>query len=367
MALERNIGIIGSVPVSTTATDGSLPEHERILQETVQAGLIKTFTFMLKEPDGRDFNPQDGSPGEFTLTLNPQSLTRVQPGKNAITETMLGHWADSIGLAAPRWDIKGNFGYYRKFKPFTEEETDGYQAFMEFNNFVRTYFDENKRRTLESDSNIDLIQMWFIDWEDNDYWVIEPTGMPEKQRTSARPLFRDYVFGFVGLKDLLREGDRDQDNLTKQIDEERDRRIEIVADVLDQENARIKAILEGVEATGLTELIITRINVVSALIDDFAEGVQEIFDQTIGALTEVISSIDGTVESLVGLARAADPNLEIADLIDSLRQTKCGFVTLVSYPEVFEDGLENNLASLEALYTNSGCSSTIPTPKPELF
>jgi hypothetical protein len=356
-------------------------EFEPVLTaKTIQAESVRLYTFRLMEANGQKFEP---TRFDITLVLNPESLAKTQQAKNAITETQFGQWVDTLGLAAPRWTISGNFGFKRKIKPFTTEITDGLQATLDFEEMVRTYFRENRKRALGAEVK-PLLQLWFLDWADDDFWVIEPEGMPEKTIENNRPNIHQYRFSFVGIRDLLRDGEqRERDEINDNLFN-RQNRMDGLKGSLSVQLARLAgsddpAILDELALAGFAEdlngeseregwgaEVIDAIDETIDFIQETKDSIDDVVDSTIGEVQRIADKIDTAIEVLEESVRAADPRFLFADLIDTFRQVKCGLGALMAFPEGFEEAYKARLDALRGLFVDSGCSSTLISEVPPL-
>jgi len=345
------------------------------------AQLVAFYTFQLREPNGNKFEPDQN---DITLVLNPQSLTRTQAAKNAVTETQTGRWVDQLGLAGPRWSMQGHFGFKKKFKPFTTDITDGYVAFFDFFRMVQRYFDENRDRALQTPGTTDLLQMWFFDWEDGDFWQIEPDGLPEKSRNQNRPVIREYSFNFIGIRDLTRDSDRSTtDEIATTLNNRAKRMVGLegsltrqlarLAGTLDPE---IEAELAGdglatnlaneAKTEGWSDTVIQTIADTTAWITKTKGTYTEKVNSSISEVQDIADQIDAANAELEGLERATDPRFLTADLIDTFNQVNCGIGALLTFPEAFSESYVEKLDAIRGQFRNSGCSSTLVNSDPSL-
>lgn len=181
----------------------------------------RAYTFLLREQDGLPFGydvQRNGQmflqSGELTLFVNPEELVKERPARVSVNQTPNGAWVDSFGLGLPRWIIKGTTGW--KARRWNSGETnwrvgaimDGYMAYHAFADLIETYYTENRRRALEAAKSggirLPLLRLVFRDHTDDEWWEIEPEGLPSKVRSKNRPLMIDYLFRFTGITDLKR-------------------------------------------------------------------------------------------------------------------------------------------------------------------
>lgn len=144
--------------------------------------------------------------GQLTLDIAPEELTREQGSRTTITQTPHGHWTDSFGAAIPRWTLRGTTGWRIRTASdeigTTDGFVDGYTMYHLFFDMIRAYLDENQSRGVEAFQAgrilRPLIRLIFHDHVDDEWWQIEPDGLPTKRRSSNRPLMYEYDFKFSG-------------------------------------------------------------------------------------------------------------------------------------------------------------------------
>ena len=151
--------------------------------------------------------------GEFTMFLAPEELTREQEARNTVTQTPHGAWTDSFGSGLVKWSMRGTTGWKARTAhngvtaPIDGRE-DGYTAFHVFSEMIGVYLNENQARAVESFKAgrilRPLLQLVFHDHADDEWWVIEPDGLPIKRRSTTRPLMYEYEFRFTGTADMSR-------------------------------------------------------------------------------------------------------------------------------------------------------------------
>ena len=149
--------------------------------------------------------------GEYTMFLAPEELTREQDARNTVTQTPHGAWTDSFGAGLVKWSLRGSTGWRARTAnngvtaPIDGRE-DGYTAFHVFSELINVYLNENQARAIEAFKSgrilRPLLVLVFHDHADDEWWSIEPDGLPTKRRSTNRPLLYDYEFRFTGTRDL---------------------------------------------------------------------------------------------------------------------------------------------------------------------
>jgi len=190
---------------------------------TELATVTRIFSLFLFEVNGKTKQPytvlRNGQgvrfSGGLTFFVNPQDLAKDQPARNHVTRTPHGHWVDSFGLDLPKWTLRGVTGW--RARPWDEGEIgsrgldspdrlmDGYLAYHALHDLLQTYFDENQERTIlaaRTGTPQPLLRLYFRDHHDDDYWIVEPDGVPTKRRSKDQALWINYELRFTGLQDL---------------------------------------------------------------------------------------------------------------------------------------------------------------------
>lgn len=124
-----------------------------------------------------------------TLLLNPQNLSQTETSKSSVTQTLGGAYVVDFGSGLPVVTISGTTGYRQRYNA-DGELRDGYEEFMHFRNQVHRKFVET------NDPNY---QMFWYNWEDEEYWCIQPSTF-RLQRSVSEPLLYRYDFSFTCLK-----------------------------------------------------------------------------------------------------------------------------------------------------------------------
>ena len=182
---------------------------------TKRAAEHRLYLFRLLEPTGEPHPfrvTRNGESlqmtGELSLLLPPQELTKEHHARSSVQQTPHGYWVDDFGMGLPKWTLRGTMGFHAKSGFGTigpSSVLDGYSGYHAFTDLIEEYFNENRRRAASAATGQGLqglLRLEFIDTYDDDVWVIQPEGLPTKQRSiSHNPIIR-YDFKFTGLEDL---------------------------------------------------------------------------------------------------------------------------------------------------------------------
>jgi hypothetical protein len=231
------------------------------------------------------------------LQLNPQQFSLREPFATAITPTQGGgKIVESRGQIIKIGNISGTTGYLPPQKPLAERAvvpTDsstrgqlvpnpdgldlrqgvrsGFYMFHRLRHLFRRY--GYLRRLGRTD-----VQMFFMDFKDDDFWRIEPEDFA-LQRSSRKPFSYDYSIGFRCLEQM--EGSTFQADQTDDLFAARQDKLRSLPPWQDTEQAAIAAIQR-----------LTR----AQLTDPRQAGAIQRFSQMLSAGLAYINKISGTIQ-----------------------------------------------------------------------
>lgn len=147
-------------------------------------------TATLKKNYHQTFEVRKGSVTitRHTLLLNPQSLSQAEQSRSSVTQTLGGAYVTDFGSALPQVTIGGTTGYKQRYNDDAELR-DGYEEFIHFRNEVYRKFVET--------NDPDYTMFWY-NWEDEEYYQIQPTSFRLQKSVSEALLYR-YEFAFTCL------------------------------------------------------------------------------------------------------------------------------------------------------------------------
>ena len=135
---------------------------------------------------------------KYRLQLNPQSITQSEPFSINIIPTQTGVASEHQGFVTKDLVISGTTGIL-PFKsvsgppvngiiPQMPQKT-GYQEFLDFRNFIRSYAE---LKTIVGNEKVKLL---YKNFKDNEFWYVEPLKF-EGNRNKDRPFLYDYNVQF---------------------------------------------------------------------------------------------------------------------------------------------------------------------------
>lgn len=126
-----------------------------------------------------------------TLLLNPDDMAQDEPARANVTETLGGAFVTDFGKGIPTVTISGTTGY-RQRKTAEGRTFDGFEEFIHFRTRVYRGFIED---------NDPKLSLYWYNWEDDEYYEIQPTNF-RLQRNKSEPLLYRYEFKFTCLNRL---------------------------------------------------------------------------------------------------------------------------------------------------------------------
>lgn len=128
-----------------------------------------------------------------TLMLNPQSLTQAEQAKTSVTQTIGGVYVTDFGEGLQQVTIAGTTGYKQRYNA-DGELRDGFEEFKHFRNEVYRKFVKS--------NDPDYMMFWY-NWEDEEYYRIQPISF-RLQRSVSEPLLYRYEFSFTCLNEAIK-------------------------------------------------------------------------------------------------------------------------------------------------------------------
>jgi len=134
---------------------------------------------------------QKGNPiGQYTLVLNPEEYTLIEPARVNATQTSGGAWIDDFGLGIPILYFRGTTGLKNK----TGNILSGLEELKKLRDEIyRLYF----YRQVPGDQNEH--ELHFYNFTDRDYMIVVPQIFT-LQRSISQPLLIRYEVRFVVRK-----------------------------------------------------------------------------------------------------------------------------------------------------------------------
>lgn len=149
---------------------------------TDQRAGVRPIAFLLQKQGGF------GTP--VTLKVRPEDLTRNEPSRVNVTQTLgrgVQGWADNFGEGLPSLTISGHTGW----RTSAGSGEDGAQAFETLNNLVQHDYHKAKQAAIDAGTDPATVKLLFIDMLDGFTWSVTPTQFVLR-RSKSRPLLFQY-------------------------------------------------------------------------------------------------------------------------------------------------------------------------------
>lgn len=257
------------------------------------------------------------------LVIRPEELTRVDPSRLNVHQTLDGAWVDSFGPGLPQITISGHTGWRRLDGA---DDTDGEERFRRLKGMVFDQWHQRRKEAIRAGTDPDEIQLVFADVLDQFAVVVAPVSFTLR-RSKSRPLLLQYQIALTVL----------------------DQNIDQAAYLQVPGTAKENEILEQ---DGL-ESLISSIDEITASLED----VQNFIDSTLVA--PVRDFMDKTSRLYSSVRRAIAAGDAIAGQLISVAQmtTHAGmniFRTVAAIEEL-PSHIKNRLMSVSSAYSNIEC------------
>lgn len=135
-----------------------------------------------------------GSTMLHTLVINPDDAAQDEPARVTVTPTLGGAYVTDFGTGLKTVTLSGTTGYQKRTSA-EGVEVDGRTEFLLFR--AEVY-----RRFIAS--NEPKLHLYWYNWEDDEYYEIQPQSF-RLQRNKSEPLLYRYEFRFTCLRQLMKD------------------------------------------------------------------------------------------------------------------------------------------------------------------
>ncbi|MEY8688429.1 MAG: hypothetical protein AB9M53_00935 [Leptothrix sp. (in: b-proteobacteria)] len=302
-----------------------------------------------------DDSTSGGAITSVSLVVRPEDLSRQDPSRLSVQQTLGGAWADNFGAGLAQINISGHTGWHSiRGSGIRGADADGVQRFQDLR---ETVFDRwHARRELATLFGLDPngVKLIFADGLNKTASVVAPVSFTLR-RSRSRPLLAQYQIGLVVLAPNL--------SLSPLLS--------TLPSLIGDKGPLLAA---GLQSMALAADKITAYagEVNSWVNKTLGEPVRAFMLQTAEVYRRVdtaVRSINGVADSLIGVARdasragmnimhsiAALANIpsqikaRVIDVATAFRSAYCALRAAVSNPRYYED--------YNPLYGASNCSST---------
>lgn len=154
-----------------------------------QKAEVRPISFVL------DDQATGGPPASVDLVIRPEDLTRNDPSRLNVQQTLGGAWADNFGPGVPTILISGHTGWRPTFA-----SGDGGERFQQLYDQVYVQWHERRAAAVQMGIDPDLVKLVFADALDDFSVVVAPMAFT-LQRSRSRPLLYQYRINLTVLGD----------------------------------------------------------------------------------------------------------------------------------------------------------------------
>lgn len=136
-----------------------------------------------------------GSPPiSVNLAIRPEDLTRSDPSRMSVQQTLGGAWGDNFGPGVPQISISGSTGWRRG----VSDGLDGADRFKQLYDQVYAVWHQRRKAAITAGKDPDKVQLVFADALDNFAVVVAPNSFVLR-RSRSRPLLSQYQIAMTVL------------------------------------------------------------------------------------------------------------------------------------------------------------------------
>ena len=290
-----------------------------------------------------DSNSPDAFYKIQNLVIRPEDLTRIEPTRSSVMQTLGGAFADVWGAGLPSLSIAGHTGWRG------DATKDGMQIFSDLRDLVMTQYLGRRDAAVKAGRDPGDVKLIFVDVLDDFAYQVVPTAFVLR-RSRSRPLLCQYQ---INLQVVSADLDNDKHRFIGAASP--DAGIESMADSMSQMDRLVKnlgwlgknfpaftAALIG--AVGKTQQILGAVMKVKGTIDATMQPLFRVADLA----TQAVRNVARAVATVAGLPMEAKAQLQ--QLASAMHNCYC------ILRNVFK--VRESLPSYSALYGASTCSST---------
>lgn len=144
-----------------------------------------------------------GSLDVVTLAIRPEDLSRQDPSRLTVQQTLGGAWADSFGAGLAQISISGTTGWHRMYgtgreTPGQQEHADGQQRFQQLRDTVFDQWHDRRARAVSAGLDPNGVRLIFADGLHDTTSLVAPVSFVLR-RSRSRPLLTQYQISMVSL------------------------------------------------------------------------------------------------------------------------------------------------------------------------
>lgn len=139
-----------------------------------------------------DDRAKNDPPIAITLLIRPEDLSRTDPSRMSVQQTLGGAWVDSFGAGLPNITISGHTGWRQATSSVDlNRSKDGIERFQELKSNVFAQWHQRRLAAVKAGQDPDLVKLVFADALDHFAVVVAPLSF-SLRRSKSRPLLCQY-------------------------------------------------------------------------------------------------------------------------------------------------------------------------------
>lgn len=144
-------------------------------------------------------NQADGAPAAFVdLVIRPEELTRTDPSRMSVQQTLGGGWIDSFGAGLAQLTIQGHTGW----RPTLNSQDDGLARMQNLKTSVFDQWHALRERNVERGLDPNLVRLIFSDALSERSMVVAPMTFTLR-RSKSRPLLAQYQIAMTVVDEQI--------------------------------------------------------------------------------------------------------------------------------------------------------------------
>ena len=266
-------------------------------------------------------------PLSIPLVVRPEDLTRTEPSRLAVQQTLGGAWADNFGIGLPTVSISGTTGWGQGNRP------SGIDEFTKLHDNVFTRWHTLRDAALKKGLDPDKVLLIFSDKLDDFTWVVTPNSFVLK-RSKSRPLLMSYQIQMTWLSDDVAETINQLASLKASGAELGEQQVAI--DSLTRSLDSIKATAEEIQKNTTAALapikaqVVKFVNLTASYAAKVIRTVKAVVSVPAGVVSDLIQIGQGVMRAGINIANA------VASVLTLPQQIRAQFQRLASaYTGIF--------------------------------
>lgn len=326
---------------------------------------------------------------QFHMDILPESYSVDEPARVTITQTRGDGFIDTFGLGHGSISMSGTTGYTQRRNANKSanqaDQVDGFERWTTLRDFFSRFFDYHT-----SDPSVQQY-MHFMNWTQDDYYIVFPSGKPQLQRNVQQPLLYRYSLTVTMIERLEKTPyiTKQQNKLIAELATQGPKRVGVIGDAIDcnlqflweefqtgvlnsanlpdisdvDKDANVQAYLDKIidrnkpadffAPTDSNDGLMTRTRTLSEKITDYTNSRTAFVNTTLGEVRNVAGYWRDVLDACEFAVNVP------ASFARQVKETLCSVQSLLLYPALFRSSVQGTLTDLTSLLQASGCATTL--------